>query len=162
MRNNTIVQWHDTYSIGVKLVDEQHKKLIALTNELYINCMASNRRSSDAFLKAMHEVIDYTDYHFATEEKIMERVKYPDLIYHKKEHIYFTRDVLMKVKGFSQGKVTSSNSFTYFLRDWVLHHIAVNDKKLGEHLIQLKKSGELQKMNLIVRRDPAQNRVYIR
>jgi hemerythrin len=52
-------------------------------------------------------------------------------------------------------------TFVYFLRDWVLHHIAVNDRKLGDYLIYMKRSGELQKMTLMVKKDEAAQRVYI-
>ena len=92
----------------------------------------------------------------------MERVNYPDYAEHKKQHADFVREVLSKVQDFNAGKAFTPLAFVYFLRDWVLYHIAVCDKGLGEYLLQLRKTGELQHMTVKVKRDEAADRVYIR
>ena len=152
---NIIVEWHDSFSVGVKLIDEQHIKLIKLTNKLFASCMSGQERSkSDSiFLKVIHEVIDYVGYHFSTEEKVMERIDYPKYKEHKKEHVNFVKEVLAKVEEFNVGKMNAPLSFVYYLRDWVLHHIAVNDKKLGAYLVEMKNSGGLTQIVLKVKRD---------
>ena len=83
--------------------------------------------------------MDYTGYHFGTEEKIMERINYPEYSRHKKEHVDFVREVFIKVDDFKAGKILTPLAFVYFLRDWVLQHIAVSDKIMGMYLLALKK-----------------------
>ena len=161
MASKTVVQWQPSYSVGIKLVDDQHQELIKLTNQLFASCMAGREQSRNAFLEIIHKAIDYVGYHFSTEEKVMERVNYPDLMAHKKEHSTFVREVFNKVEEFKAGKVLAPLTFVYFLRDWVLHHIAVNDKKMGDYLIALQRSGELQKMTLRVKKDEATDRMQI-
>jgi len=158
---STVVQWQNSYSVGIRLVDEQHMELIRLTNKLFSNCLAGQDRSKSTFLDTIHEAVDYTGYHFGTEEKIMERIHYPDMYRHKKEHADFVREVFTKVDDFKAGKLLTSLSFVYFLRDWVLHHIAVSDKKLGEYLMSMRRSGELQRMTLRVKKDMRTDRVQI-
>ena len=159
MANKVVVQWNNSYSIGIKLVDEQHMVLINMTNKLFASCMAGREQSKSAFLNIIREAIDYVGYHFSTEEKLMERVNYPDMATHKKEHADFVREVLNKVEDFNSGKTAAPIAFVYFLRDWVLHHIAVCDKKMGEYIMELSRSGELEKITVKVKKDETTNRV---
>ena len=161
MVKRVVVQWQNSYSVGIRLVDEQHMVLINMTNKLFANCMADRERSRNTFLDIIREAVDYVGYHFSTEEKLMERVNYPEYAQHKKEHTVFVREVLSKVEDFNAGKVFTPLAFAYFLRDWVLNHIAVNDKKMGDYILQLRRSGELQKMTLKVKKDRAKDRVHI-
>ena len=162
MPASNVVQWQNSYSVNIKLIDEQHMELIKLTNKLFASCMAGKEKTKSAFLEIIPAAVEYTGYHFSTEEKIMERINFPDILAHKREHKEFVREVFNKVEEFKAGKMLAPLTFVYFLRDWILHHVAVNDKKLGAYLIHLKRSGELQRMTVMVRRDEAANRVYMR
>jgi hemerythrin len=150
-----IVEWHDTYSVGIHLIDEQHKELINITNTLYQASLKSWENSKVAFMRAIRGAVDYVGYHFGTEEKIMQAVSYPEYNAHKKEHADFVKEVLKEVAEFQSGRKFSANSFVYYLKDWVLAHIAVSDKKLGSYLIALKKQGSLQGLTLKVKKDSA-------
>ena len=162
MAERQIVQWQNSYSVGVKLIDEQHMELIKLTNKLFANCMAGHERSRSTFLDTIGEVVDYTGYHFGTEEKVMERINYPEFSSHKMEHANFVKEVYGKIEDFKAGKLLAPLNFVYFLRDWVLHHIAVRDKKLGNYLLNLHRTGELHKMTVQVRKDAATGRFQFR
>ena len=162
MDEETLVQWQSSYSVGIKLIDKQHMELINLTNKLFINCMAGREQSRVTFLDIIHEAVDYTGYHFSTEEKIMERVNYPDFANHKKEHADFVREVFTKAEEFNAGKHLAPLSFVYFLRDWVLHHIAVSDKKLGDYLLALKKNGAFHNITLRVKKNGGTDRIQIK
>jgi len=161
MTGNTIVSWQNSYSVGIKLIDEQHMELIKLTNKLFASCMTGQERFRNVFLDTIHDTVDYVGYHFSTEEKVMERVNYPGFKEHKKEHSDFVREVFNKVEEFKSNKVLTPLAFVYYLRDWVLHHIAVCDRKMGEYLIMLRGKGELQKITIRVKTDESTNRVEI-
>ena len=161
-QSSTVVEWKNSYSINIKLIDEQHMELIKLTNKLFASCMAGQQKTKSAFLEIIPAAVEYTGYHFATEEKIMERINFPGYSAHKQEHKQFVREVYNKVEDYKAGKILAPLTFVYFLRDWILHHIAVNDKKLGEYLLNLKRSGDLNKMTVMVRKDESANRVYMR
>jgi len=161
MADKIIVAWQNSYSVGIRLVDEQHKELINLTNKLFVSCMAGQERSRQIFLDTIHSTVDYVGYHFGTEEKVMERINYPGYKEHKKEHTDFVREVFDKVEEFNSGKIFVPLSFVYFLRDWVLHHIAVSDRKLGDFLQAMHRSGMLQKITLKVKKDAITNRMEI-
>jgi hemerythrin-like metal-binding protein len=162
MDNKMVVQWQNSYSVGVRPIDEQHMELIRLTNKLFNSCMEGQEKGNSAFLEVIHEAVEYIGYHFGTEEKIMERINYLDFARHKKEHTDFVREVYTKVEDFESGKILAPLMFVYFLRDWVLHHIAVSDKRLGDYLLLMKRNGYLQRMSLRVRRDMTTNRMLIK
>ena len=161
MAKETIVTWQNSYSVGMKLIDEQHMELIKLTNKLFSSCLEGKEKSKVSFLDAIHEAVDYVGYHFGTEEKVMERVNYPAFKEHKLEHTEFVREVFTKVEEFNSGKQFAPLAFVYFLRDWVLHHIAVSDKKMGQFVLDMHRSGELQKITLKVKKNEATNKVLI-
>jgi hemerythrin len=162
MYNKTAVQWQSSYSVGVIPLDEQHVELIRLTNNLFSSCMAGQNKTNKAFLDAVHEAVGYIHYHFGIEEKMMESINYPHYANHKKEHTDFVRKVFNKVEEFKTGKMQAPIEFAYFLRDWILHHIAVCDKRLGDYLLSLKHTGDLQRIVMRVNRDTAGKRVLVK
>jgi hemerythrin len=151
-----IVEWHDSYSVGIRLVDDQHKELINLTNRLHAASVMGWENSKAAFMSAIRAAVDYVGYHFSTEEKIMERVGYPEYKHHKKEHTDFVKEVLAQVHDFQADRKVSANDFVLFLKDWILAHVAVCDKKLGIYLIKLKREGALQNMTMQIKKDTAE------
>ena len=156
-----IVTWHRSYSVNIPLIDAQHMELINLTNKLYHGCMRGRENTKETFMSVLRGAIDYVGYHFSTEEKIMERINYPEYSAHKREHTAFVKEVLSQVEDFTNGKEFAPQSFVHYLKDWVLTHIAVCDKKLGNHLVNMKKDGGLDKVTLRVRQDRAKNRYVI-
>ncbi|MDR2631552.1 MAG: bacteriohemerythrin [Spirochaetaceae bacterium] len=145
MNDNIIVEWDDRYSVGIPLVDEQHKELIRLTNSLYESCLAGDEAARVSFKEAIQGTVEYVKFHFGAEERILTNVHYPDFALHKKQHEEFVKQVLGEVKSFEEGKKFVPNVFVRFLRDWILTHIALSDKKYAEYIFELKKKGALVK-----------------
>jgi hemerythrin len=143
MSEQNIFEWNNRFSVGISLIDDQHKKLVAMTNELYFACNYSTDFGKAQFEMTIHDAVAYVKYHFATEEKIMEKTSYPGLADHKKEHTEFIKQVLENVKAFQEGKSFVPNQFVRFLKDWILSHIAIIDSKLGVFLTELQKTGKL-------------------
>ncbi|MFP3089423.1 bacteriohemerythrin [Treponema sp. TIM-1] len=144
MSDNIIVEWDDRYLIGIPLIDEQHKELIRLTNNLYESCLQGDEAARENFRIAIQGTVDYVKFHFGAEEQILKNVNYPEFTAHKKQHEEFVRQVLEEVKNFEEGKKFVPNIFVRFLRDWILTHIAMVDKKYAEYIINLKKNGGLK------------------
>jgi hemerythrin len=153
MAEKSIVTWYNSYSIGIPLVDAQHKELVRLTNKLYEGCFQGQEASKKAFLQTIRGVVEYVGYHFSTEEKIMLRVNYPGYNEHKKQHTDFVHQVYSEVEKFESNKPFSPMEFVTFLKDWVLEHIAITDKKMGNYLLELKQSGDLAKITVKVKED---------
>jgi hemerythrin len=150
MADKTVVMWNDAYSVGVKLIDDQHKGLVALTNELAQGCSRGGGEAEIYFMKAIQGAVKYVKIHFTTEEIIMERLHYPEFLIHKKEHEDFVAEVLRDVKEFEQGKKVVPITLVKYLQDWVLTHIAKSDKKYGAFFDDLRKKGQLDESRFVV------------
>ena len=128
------------------MIDEQHKKLIEETNALYQGCLSGSVEERKAyFMQAVKSVVDYIKYHFSAEENMLEKVKYPAINAQKKEHACFVEKRLTDVKSYQEGQKLVPNAFVRFLRDWILSHIAVEDTKYARYILDLKKSGNLER-----------------
>jgi len=143
MSDDILVEWDEKYSVGIPLIDDQHKQLINLTNTLYKGCLAGPEAAKTYFMEAIQGTVDYVKYHFAAEEKLLENVKYPDLAAHKKLHEAFVKKILEDVQSYKEGKKFVPNAFVRYLKDWILSHIAVMDKAYAKYILNLKKQGAL-------------------
>jgi hemerythrin len=141
-----LVEWDDRYSVGIQLIDDQHKELINLTNILYAGCLAGDAAAQKYFLETVHGTVDYVKYHFSAEERILENVRYPDIVEHKRQHESFVKQIFDDVKSFEEGKKFVPNVFVRYLKDWILTHIAVTDRKYSNYILNLKKQGLLNKL----------------
>lgn len=63
-----IFPWHKNFETGVDIIDEQHKKLVDILNQLAAHL--ANRSKPITLNKVFDELASYADYHFKTEEKI--------------------------------------------------------------------------------------------
>jgi hemerythrin len=124
--------WSDDLSVGIKLIDDQHKNLFSMMNEFYDNLQKEN---NDEKLKILAESMSkYADEHFDMEERIFNKYQFTQKENHLNEHKIFrqkTDDILTKIIA---GKYVLSMELTTFLKDWFASHIKVSDKKYSEYL----------------------------
>lgn len=124
------VEWDEKYSVHIKIIDSQHKKLLDFTNELFDACIEGKKEADKSFQKTIKEAVEYVKIHFKTEENLMITNKYPDFPAHKKKHEEFILQIISEVKKYQSGLQFVPNNFVRYLRDWLLEHIAIVDKKL--------------------------------
>jgi hemerythrin-like metal-binding protein len=123
-----LIQWNDKFNTGNTIIDYQHRHLVLLINGL--EEATQNPELMPTLLEIiLEEVTDYTDYHFKTEEQIMEKGHYSGLQEHKLLHRDFVEKLNLFKSEAQHGTVYIDRVFCYFLRDWLLGHIAVEDQK---------------------------------
>jgi len=133
---SNLVTWSSTYSVGVRSIDEQHMELINLVNDMYNHIVGDEEAERAYFKEVIHHAVEYVKVHFATEEKILLATKFPGYLEHKRAHDSFILNVIENIRDYEDGKRVSLASFTHFLKDWILSHIAVMDK---QYFVFLKK-----------------------
>jgi len=126
---SNLVTWSSTYSVGVRSIDAQHMELINLVNDMYNHIVGDEKAERAYFKKVIHNAVEYVKVHFATEEKILLATKFPGYAEHKKAHDLFILTVLENIRAYEDGKKMNLASFTHFLKDWILTHIAIMDKQ---------------------------------
>ncbi|SNS10664.1 methyl-accepting chemotaxis protein [Humidesulfovibrio mexicanus] len=130
--SDQLMTWTDDLSVGIRLIDEQHKVLLGLINELHA---AMRARKSDAVLVGVVERLkDYTVKHFGQEEEYFDRYGYPETKAHKEIHAKLVQQVLDFEAGLKSGKAKVTMDIMRFLKDWLVKHIMGTDKKYTEFL----------------------------
>ncbi|MDR2536252.1 MAG: bacteriohemerythrin [Treponema sp.] len=132
------VEWQDSYSVGIPVVDEQHKELIKLTNNLYKACVDGDDTARTYFKEVIRKTVEYVKFHFSAEEQIMSNAKYPQVAEHKRQHENFVKKVIEDTKKFEEGKAVPY-VFVNYLKNWILNHIAVADKAYSSYILQHRK-----------------------
>lgn len=146
MENKDYIVWDDKFSIGIPVIDEQHKKLVLLTNDYYQAVMAtrgdfeSKVQLKETVTAALKTCVDYVQTHFTAEEKLMQAAQYPGYKAHKQQHNEFSTKVLETARDFHELKFTDALNFAKFLYDWVLSHIAHEDKLYVNTILDYYKS----------------------
>ncbi|MCL2230732.1 MAG: bacteriohemerythrin [Treponema sp.] len=141
-----LVTWNNKFASGIKLIDEQHKGLVDLVNEMFNHATGNDLQEHNYFNRVIQEAVNYVKVHFATEEKLMLATKFEGYAEHKKEHDSFIMKVVENIKDYEAGKRLTLSSFTRFLKDWVLSHIAMMDKKYFDYFRKIatrKEDGKL-------------------
>ncbi len=127
-----LIQWNRTLSVHVKEIDNQHMKLIQMINALD-NAMQAGAGKSRVE-EILSEMVNYTEVHFASEEKYFRQFGYPDTLSHTAEHQKFIDEVAKIQKEFNEGVANLPIRILTFLSDWLRNHIMVSDKKFGPFL----------------------------
>lgn len=125
--------WDESYSVNVREIDEQHRKLIEMLNAFYGHV---GRDAKEAFHTLLNSLVDYTHYHFSTEERYFDLFKYPGAAAHTEAHRRFTEKVDDVRKRLLSGQLVLSLEITVFLRDWLTEHIKGSDRAYTSHFNQ--------------------------
>lgn len=126
------IKWESKYKTGYKRIDDQHKELVNIINDLYSISSEANledEKVKKSFSSILKRAIDYATYHFSYEERIMSAIDYSVSKEHITEHRAFSVKVVDEVAMYENGDNIVIEDFISFLRDWLINHIMVEDKK---------------------------------
>ena len=129
---NQIIQWKKEYSIGIAEIDEQHKILVDIVNK-FISAKMEGKQN-DVFKETLTDIVDYTKYHFTSEENHMTVNKYFGLHEHKKQHQVLINQIVNVLNHLKEGKVNVDDELISLLQSWLIIHMMEHDKEYGRFL----------------------------
>jgi len=125
--NTRKLLWEDKYSVEVEELDNQHKRMFAIINEL-LDLIESNT-PEEHLGEVVEGLIKYKKFHFATEEKYFKEFNYDDADDHIKKHHEFNDKLeIMKAK-YPKYTVEFAFDLIDFLEDWLINHVMIVDHK---------------------------------
>lgn len=127
-----LFEWGPEFCVGVREIDEQHRRIVELINELHDAMLAGKAESM--LERVFAETISYATTHLAWEEELMRRHAYPDLPAQELDHARFKERVRSLQARFAAGEERLSLTAVMFLVDWLAEHIQGLDAKLGKFL----------------------------
>lgn len=123
------VEWTKDLETGIKNIDEEHRNLVSILNELD----GISSRDVDKMKEVFNRLVDYTEYHFSNEEGLMNSTSYEcteDYADHCAFHKNF-RERVLEFRDVSDRKGLSfSKSIQKFLLNWFVSHIKKTDQEM--------------------------------
>jgi hemerythrin len=128
-----MIEWTEEYAVGVKDIDDQHRRLFEIADQAYTLLRKDLQTDKfDRIVEIFEELKDYTVYHFNFEESYMAGIGYPKILSHKVEH----SDFIEKVNGVDYRQIDDNQNqylmeILNFVVDWIKSHIKERDKKIA-------------------------------
>lgn len=127
-RRMAIVLWNQDMSVGIDHLDDHHRRLIELLNQLGAAVSAGNSRDVTGLV--LGELIRYVYYHFGEEERLMEAAGYDDLAAHRQSHRIMAEHVRGLESAYDRDpSAVVAAELHGFLSDWLVHHIRSEDSR---------------------------------
>ena len=125
-----LIEWGPKLETGIGKVDEQHKNLVGLLNSLHESYLQGD--GNELCPETLQKLLEYTGYHFQTEEELMVEFNYPGADQHKKMHADLVEQVTDLKRRFEEKENGIEMALLVFLKDWLKGHILGEDGKFGE------------------------------
>ncbi|MGB3211281.1 MAG: bacteriohemerythrin [Desulforhopalus sp.] len=125
-----IISWRNEFSVGVKEMDDQHKKLIGMINKL----IAEQKTLTDpkTIADLLTEMTDYAQVHFRAEEYLMAEYGYDQKHIQEEQHQAFIEKTVSFYSASDLGPNILSEALLDYLRIWLVGHILKEDMKYKE------------------------------
>ena len=133
------IAWCDDYSVQINSIDNEHKLLIGLIQELDSALKTQEMVRSQLVPSILEKLKRYIHVHFESEECFMQLHDYPELESHQGEHQRLVQKLEQFVSYVNSNKLVFNDPMLSFLKDWLIRHILLEDSKFGKYFRQLHK-----------------------
>lgn len=136
---NMAIQWRDSYAIGIKEIDDQHKMLFDAIDKLFTAC--NQGKGKEEVGNTLKFLEDYTIVHFTDEQKLHAKHDYPERINHRNVHDNFLKTFKDLKKQFDAegASVLFISTVNKTVLDWLIKHIGSMDKAFAAYVKEQKK-----------------------
>ena len=128
-RASTWVQWSDELSVGIDVIDEHHRYLFDLTNDLFE--VVANKRGAREVARVLKALDQYAQIHFAAEERMMTHYGYAELGRQQHQHGRFQETLRQFAADLHNNPLTVQFEVLNYLRRWLVQHILHEDTQLA-------------------------------
>lgn len=121
------INWRNEFSVGIKEMDDQHKKLLAMINRLIKEQKTLTDPKTIADL--LTEMTDYAQVHFRAEEYLMAEYGYDQKAQQVAQHQAFIDKTISFYSKTDIGPNILSAALLDYLGTWLIGHILKEDMK---------------------------------
>jgi len=134
--------WNPSWNIGIAVIDSQHQRWVEIFNSLE-RAFLAGQSMDEMQTTVFKEILDYTHFHFAEEEKLMADSGYPEFSTHRRLHNDFDSLVYGRFRQHDRGETMLTSELLKLMRNWLISHIQAEDRKIATFL-ETAKSGDRQ------------------
>ncbi len=131
----SLLQWKNEYSVGIASMDDEHREMIDLINDVYTKL--GDSPDAATIESCLEEIFSTISLHFALEERIMRDSGYDEYEAHKEDHEELLDEIRDLMDSFEANPKEGARSLERRLSDWFAKHFASFDArlhgKLGPH-----------------------------
>jgi hemerythrin len=117
--------WTEDFVLGIEPFDAHHQHLVSLINETTL-CLDRGAPQTDVG-KILDSLVEYSWYHFNTEEYWMKDHNYPQLEEHCAIHKKFSSNILEYKARLANGNAAIAEELSTYLNFWLIDHIVICD-----------------------------------
>lgn len=123
--------WNKEWNVGHAEIDKQHQHWVEIFNRFESACLDDSYQNAAEYKKdTIQELYEYTDYHFKTEEEVMNKYDYPEAARHWRLHKDFKNSVYEKFREFENDGAVLSSQILSLMKQWIEDHILTEDRML--------------------------------
>lgn len=124
----------DEYLTGIKMIDEEHKRLFEIADSLYyLQKEQFLVDKYDQIQSILSELKDYTLLHFEHEEKYMESIAYKKMFTQKVQHDALRKQIEeWDIDSIDEKQDETIQEILTIVTDWLVNHILNQDKLIGQ------------------------------
>ncbi len=113
--------WNESFSVGVALLDQQHKNLVEMINALIEVPGATVR--SETVSTLLSRLTEYSIKHFDTKERIFRVTDYPNAVEHKETHTQFRMKLARLCESAMRHDEAVPAALLEFMKEWLEQHL---------------------------------------
>ena len=133
LAHTVLIEWKPEYTLGIPVVDEQHRAIVATINSLHF--AIQHEQGENMLQSVINMVTEYTRVHFAIEENFFSICDFPGLEAHHEMHNAFKRS--LSEIGERCLKEKNPLEFLAFLKKWFIDHICNKDRQFKDFLLDM-------------------------
>ena len=121
--------WNQDFETGLPELDAQHHRVFERIQQLSALSSHADRPKIHSLLEDIERLAQR---HFASEERLMADVGYPEASRHAQEH----RQLLREMEGYRENEVFSGRQLTLVLTNWLVSHTMMQDRRLAIFVLE--------------------------
>ena len=123
-----LLEWRSEYETGIRGVDYEHEEMIARINAVY--ALIEDSAEREAVVDGLGEIYGSIAAHFALEEQMMKRHRYPEYAEHRADHERLLDEIRDIADSYEESADIDHDAFKRRLRDWFQNHFSTHDARL--------------------------------
>jgi len=131
VRKISFFKWKNEYALDIKVIDEQHMKLVEYISDLYFVTLEVDKAQKTK--EVIDKLFKYTEQHFSFEESLLKKAQYPVFDAHHQLHVTFIEELKVYFQKFNEGRVVPAQ-LVVFLKEWLIQHIQGTDREYIPYL----------------------------